>query len=216
MNLILFGAPGAGKGTQSQLLQQDFGLKPFSMGECLRQEIDRKTELGNKIKHLMDQGKLADRDTVEQIFTRKLDECPTNIIFDGFPRNLDQVNMLTNAIASRGLKIDAVIVINVTEDILIKRITGRYSCTSCGQIYNQYTHSTAVENTCDNCQGHSFGRRSDDNVDTLKGRLKTFESETRPVLEVLESNCKIVVINGDQSFEDVHQQIKQVVRQFSL
>jgi adenylate kinase len=186
MNLILLGPPGAGKGTQAETLVKETGLAHISSGDLFRAALRDKTELGMRAKGYMDKGDLVPDDVVIGMILERVaqPDCAKGVIFDGFPRTVDQAEALKNALAKKNTCIDAVISIGVPQDMLIKRISGRRTCKSCGAIFNTFFFPPAQEGVCDKCGGELY-QRSDDTEETAQNRLDVYFKQTTPLIEII-------------------------------
>ena len=173
MRLILLGPPGAGKGTQAAWLKDTYGIPQLSTGEMLREAVAKGTEVGREAKAVMEAGKLVSDEIINRIVAERIDEpdCANGFILDGFPRTIPQAEALDRMLAERGLKLDAVVEIEVDNDALVERIAGRFSCAKCGAGYHDSFKPTQVPGVCDVCGGTEFVRRKDDNAETVKARL---------------------------------------------
>ncbi|MBX2806584.1 MAG: adenylate kinase [Hyphomicrobiales bacterium] len=209
MNLILLGPPGAGKGTQAKLIEDRFGLKQLSSGDMLRSAVEMQTPVGQKAKSYMDQGALVPDDIVVDVVFEHLAgfKGATGFILDGFPRTADQAAALDRWLSEHQSLIDHVIVIAVPDDLLVKRISGRFSCVNCGQVYNDYFKLPSVEGVCDNCGSKEFKRRKDDNPETVKHRLTVYHGDTAPLIGYYAGQGKVTSIDGNAPIEQVTGQI---------
>lgn len=183
INIILLGPPGAGKGTQSRRLEEERGLVQLSTGDMLRAARSSGTEMGKRVAEVMDRGQLVTDEIVIGLIREKLagDSAP-GYIFDGFPRTLGQADALADLLADMGHKIDAVIEMRVDDEALVKRITGRFTCGNCGEVYHDQTRPTAKEGVCDVCGSDNLQRRADDNEESLKTRLLEYYKKTSPLI----------------------------------
>jgi len=182
-NLIFLGAPGVGKGTGASGLIEREPLVHISTGDILRAEIKNGTELGKNASVLMEKGKLVPDEIVAGMVKSRLQQpdCQNGFILDGFPRTIRQAELLEEALEGIGKKIDAVIYFDISDDILLKRLTARVSCKQCGKIYNKLFLPPKKENTCDDC-GVELFQRPDDSLETAKDRLKVFYKSTQPLI----------------------------------
>ena len=182
MDIILLGPPGAGKGTQAQRLQRTRGMIQLSTGDMLREAVAKGTPTGLKAKAVMEAGELVSDAIVSALIGEHLDGSEgKGAIFDGFPRTRHQAEALEILLDERGRKLDHVIELIVDEEELVTRITGRFTCATCGAPYHDTFHKPLVEDTCDACGGHEFKRRPDDNEQTVRTRMAEYRAKTAPV-----------------------------------
>ncbi|MGY9105406.1 MAG: adenylate kinase [Alphaproteobacteria bacterium] len=205
MNLILFGPPGAGKGTQAQLLQADHGFTQVSTGDMLRAELYSGSALGKKAKSIMDAGKLVPDDLMIDMIEKRieLNDCKNGFILDGFPRTIPQAEALDSLMSLKGISLDALISIEVDEDDLVSRVCGRFSCVSCSTTYHDTYNLPKDEGTCDTCGSKKFQRRSDDNDETVRARLADYHKQTKPIIDHYGKKNLLKVIDGRQSIDVV-------------
>lgn len=211
MNLILFGPPGSGKGTQSRLVQNAYHYKQISTGDLVREEIAKKTPLGLLIKKTVDEGSFPSDEAILELFGRAYDASSEGYIFDGFPRTERQAEMLLHLLKTKNAKLDAVVEIQIAPDILKQRILGRFSCQECGEIYNKQTHMPKVDGVCDVCGSTDFLTRSDDTEEALQTRLDLYHSMTQPVLGYLRNVVPIYTVDGKKDSEQVFAEIKKII-----
>jgi len=205
MNLVLLGPPGGGKGTQAKRLMDKFGLIQLSTGDMLRAAVASGSEVGKKAKAVMDAGQLVSDEIVISIIDERLDQPDTKggVIFDGFPRTVAQAEALDVIIVKKGRTLDHAIEIQVPDQLLIDRITGRFTCAKCGAGYHETFQKPKVEGTCDACGGQEFSRRADDNAETVKKRLDAYHAQTAPLLPYYERKGILSVVNGTQDIAEV-------------
>lgn len=208
MNILLFGAPGAGKGTQSALLVEELGFKQISTGDLFRAAIKNQTELGKTAKSFVDRGELVP----DSVTIGLVDEVLATIgkqsfILDGFPRNVAQAEALGKILKQRQLEIGKAIFLEVPSEALLSRLTGRRVCKSCGAVYHVSAKPTKRPNTCDLCGGEVV-QRNDDKEDVIAARLKTYEESTAPLKEYFKGLGRLVNVNGNRESEQVFSAIQ--------
>ncbi len=205
--IILLGPPGAGKGTQAKKINEIYGIPHVSTGDMLREAVRNETELGLKAKAAMDAGKLVSDDIVLGIVKDRLSrsDCNNGCMLDGFPRNVSQAESLKEILDKKYDDVVALLV-DVDENILIKRLTGRRNCIKCGAIYNIYFSPPKVENRCDKCGGELI-QRDDDKEDVVKNRLKVYRESTLPLIKYYEKEGKLKVVDGSKEPEVVFENV---------
>ncbi len=199
MNLILLGAPGAGKGTQADAIRDAFSIPAISTGNLLREDIKLGTPAGLKAKDYMDAGQLVPDDIVVDVLKERIvqDDCKKGFILDGFPRSIPQAE----ALEKMGVNIDKVISIEVDDDEIIRRIAGRRTCSACGASYHVTDNPPKHENICDRC-GSRLTVRDDDTVETIKSRLEVYHKQTEPLKSFYESEGKLIIVFGQKDVKD--------------
>ena len=204
MNLILLGAPGAGKGTQAELLTAKLSIPAISTGNMLREAIANGTPLGQKVKKIMDEGSLVPDDVILDIVAERVSrpDCAKGFILDGVPRTLAQAE----ALEARGIHIDHVISIEIDDAVIEARMTGRRVCGSCGASYHIVANPPKTEGVCDQCQG-ALGIRKDDAAETVRHRLSVYHELTEVLKDFYASRGVLYLVKGDQSIEDAHRDI---------
>ena len=205
MNIILLGPPGAGKGTQASRLVDSRGMVQLSTGDMLRAAVKAGTPVGLQAKALMESGSLVPDEVVSGIIGEALDAlaADTGVIFDGYPRTEAQAHSLDTILADRGRTLDHVIELEVDEDALVERITGRFTCATCGEGYHDVFKQPKVEGTCDKCGGHEFKRRPDDNEETVRTRMAEYRAKTAPILPIYEARGIVSRVDGMADMNDV-------------
>lgn len=213
MKLILLGAPGAGKGTQAKRLEEAYGLVQLSTGDMLRAEVASGSELGQELKSVMDAGKLVTDDLMISMISSRVeqDDCKKGYILDGFPRTTAQAEALDAMLADKDQKLDDVIEMQVNEDVLVERITGRYTCANCGQGYHDTFQKPKTEGVCDKCDGTSFTRRDDDNEQTVRSRLVSYREQTAPIAEHYKAKGMLKTVDGMADIDEVTSQLKAIL-----
>lgn len=214
MNIIFLGAPGAGKGTQAQVLSERLGVPKLSTGEILRREITRSSELGLKVKYILDSGQLVPDDIMNDLVSHRLAESDVKkgFILDGYPRTLVQAEALQGILKLTGhLDKTCVLNLSVEEPELIRRFTGRYSCAECATSYHRTSKKPIVEGVCDKCGSKEFVVRADDNEEAVKVRLEIYYEKTAPLINYYRSKGMLFNIDGQQDIDDITSDIMSVV-----
>jgi adenylate kinase len=212
MFYVFLGAPGAGKGTQAAIVSKKLGLAHIASGDLFRQAVAKGTELGKLAKSYMDKGELVpDQVTINMISERlKEPDCKSGVIFDGFPRTLDQAKALDQTLASQKKSITKAIYIEVDSDDLLKRLCGRWTCRKCQAVYHEIASPPKVAGKCDKCDGELY-QRPDDNEKTIKERLKVYFAQTTPLLDYYKASSKLLKVNGQVGIEQVTKQILEAL-----
>jgi adenylate kinase len=213
VNIILLGPPGAGKGTQAERLVADRGMVQLSTGDMLRAEKNAGTELGNRIKAVMDAGELVSDEIVSSLIDENLARLQPaqGVIFDGYPRTAAQAETLDDILAKHDRKLDRVIELNVDEDKLVERIVGRYTCAKCGAGYHDTFKQPKVTDTCDVCGSHEFKRRADDNEETVRTRMAEYRAKTAPIIPIYESRGILSRVDGMADIAHVTDAIEAIL-----
>lgn len=213
MNIILLGPPGAGKGTQAQRLVAERGMVQLSTGDMLRAAVKAGTPIGLKAKAVMEAGELVSDEIVSGIIGEALDQLApeTGVIFDGYPRTAPQAESLDALLAERSRKLDHVIELEVDEDALIDRITGRFTCANCGTGYHDRYKLPKVAGTCDVCGSTEFKRRPDDNEETVRTRMAEYRAKTAPILPIYEARGIVDRVDGMADIDVVSQAVATIL-----
>ena len=205
MNIILLGPPGAGKGTQSSNLEEKHSMRQLSTGDMLRAAVKAKTPVGLEAKAVMDRGDLVSDDIVSALIDDELAAMGDDVgaIFDGYPRTAAQAKSLDEILAKHGRVLNHVIELEVDEDALVDRITGRYTCANCGEGYHDRHKQPEEDGVCDKCGSTEFKRRPDDNEETVRNRMQEYRAKTAPILPLYEERGIVTRVDGMASIEDV-------------
>ena len=206
MNLVLLGAPGAGKGTQAQKLVADYGVAHISTGDLLRAAVKAQSELGKQAKAYMDEGKLVPDQLVIDLVKERLqaDDAKKGFILDGFPRNTAQAVTLDAELESMGIKLDGALLVDVAFPVIIERLSSRRTCRSCG-----YT-APAGTDECPRCGGEMY-QRNDDKRETIKNRLETYEEKTAPLIDYYDGKGMLIKVDGDRPVDEVYADVKELL-----
>ncbi|WP_156291747.1 adenylate kinase [Oceanobacillus salinisoli] len=209
MNLILMGLPGAGKGTQAEKINNKYNIPHISTGDMFRLAIKEGTELGKQAKQFMDQGELVPDEVTIGIVQERLskDDCKNGFLLDGFPRTIAQAEALQKLLAEMGQTIDYVVHVDVPEEKLVERLTGRRICPTCGTAYHVIFNPPKEEGICDK-EGSQLVQRDDDKPETVKNRLSVNMEQTQPLLDFYDKKGYLVKVNGDQEIDEVFQDIQ--------
>ncbi len=211
-NIILLGPPGAGKGTQARRLVEDRGMVQLSTGDMLREAGSSGTDMGRRVAAVMDRGDLVTDEIVIGLIEERLGgNAGGGFIFDGFPRTLAQADALSSLMRRMGKTLDAAIEIRVDDDELVDRITGRFTCDACGEVYHDRTKPTAKPGICDNCGSDKLKRRADDNEDSLRTRLMEYYKKTSPLIGYYYALGDLFTVDGLAEIDTVAADIRKVL-----
>jgi adenylate kinase len=208
LRIIILGPPGAGKGTQAKLLSSHYGIPHISTGDIIREEIKRNTALGVKIRGYVERGELVPDEDVIEIVKEKilLGNCSGGFVLDGFPRTIIQAKALDHILSGMGLRIDAVINLVVSEEEIVRRISGRRICKSCGATYHLVFNPPKKDLKCNVCGGELY-QRNDDMEETVRRRVKVYNIETKPLIEYYEKRGLLINVNGVGDINSVFSEI---------
>ncbi len=209
MNLILLGPPGAGKGTQAKRIVEAFKLVQLSTGDMLRAEVGKGSEIGRQAAAIMKAGLLVPDEMIDKLVDSRLDQddCAKGFILDGFPRTLPQAAALDEMLANKSLALDAVLSIQVDDEAMVQRISGRYTCAKCGEGYHDTFKRPKKAGVCDVCGATDFTRRDDDKAETVRARLKAYHAQTEPIIAYYRKRGIVHSIDGMLSIDGVTEQV---------
>lgn len=204
MKLVVIGAPGAGKGTQAHLLTDYYNIPHISTGEIFREHMRNKTQIGNKVAQFINRGELVSDDIVIEVFKERIKkpDCENGFLLDGFPRTLYQANVLSEVITD----LNAVIEIDVNDEIIIERMSGRRVCPKCGKIYHIVNQKPKIDNKCDIC-GETLIQREDDKTKTVLARLKIYHNQTKPLIDYYKNKNLLISFDGTTPLKELNQRI---------
>ncbi len=209
------GLPGAGKGTQAEQIVEKYNIPHISTGDMFRAAMKNNTELGKKAKSFMDNGDLVPDEVTNGIVRERLaeDDAKNGFLLDGFPRTVEQAKELENILSDLGTELDAVINIDVEKDVLMKRLTGRWICRTCGKTYHEIYNPPKVAGKCD-LDGGELYQREDDKKETVENRLNVNMKQTKPLLDFYSEKSKLHSINGEQDIKDVFVDVEKILASF--
>jgi adenylate kinase len=212
MKIIMLGAPGAGKGTQAQMIAEKFGIPHISTGDIFRANIKNGTELGKKAKEFMDKGLLVpDELTVELLLDRVANEdCKNGYVLDGFPRTIPQADVLDSELTKLGDKVDFAINVDVPDENIVRRMSGRRACLKCGATYHIEHIPPKTEGICDKC-GSELVLRADDKPETVQNRLSVYHEQTQPLIEYYENKNILKTVDGTKDMQEVFNAIVDIL-----
>tara|TARA_B100000700_G_scaffold331709_1_gene467368 strand:+ start:5249 stop:5911 length:663 start_codon:yes stop_codon:yes gene_type:complete len=208
-SIVLFGPPGAGKGTQAQRIMDSTGLPQVSTGDMLRAAVSAGTATGMEAKKYMDAGQLVPDEVIIALIKDRIqeDDASNGVMFDGFPRTIPQAEALASI-----TEVSHVIAIEVPDERIVERICGRFTCADCGAVYHDSFNPTTVEGVCDSCESSQFKRRADDNADTVMSRLNAYHAQTSPLAEWYNSKGIFHVIDGDRAIDEITEDILDALK----
>jgi adenylate kinase len=213
MNIILLGPPGAGKGTLAERLIADRGFVHISTGQILREAVASKTKVGLEAKTFMDKGELVPDEVVARLVMEKLKESDVRskgFILDGFPRNLEQARLLDKSLKEATIKVDHVVCLDATEEVIIRRLSGRRICRKCGKNFNIFTMKPRKEGVCDACSGELY-QRDDDREETVRNRLVVYNRQTEPLIDFYKKQGLLKTFDGGRPIDETYGQIASVL-----
>lgn len=213
MNIVILGAPGAGKGTQADIIMEKLHLVHIATGDLFRQALAKETPLGLQAKSYMEKGQLVpDEVTINMVLERIAQpDCISGCLFDGFPRNLGQAKALDKALGEQGKAIDKAVYVMVPDEELVRRLSGRWICRNCQTPYHMVSSPPREPGKCDKCGGELY-QRPDDNEKTVRERLKVFFAETVPIIDYYKKQDKLVEIDGNQDISRVAREMVEVLQ----
>jgi adenylate kinase len=208
MKIILLGAPGAGKGTQAKIISEKLEIPHISTGDIFRANIKGNTPLGMKVKEYLDNGELVPDELTVEIVKDRLgnDDCAKGYILDGFPRTIPQAEYLDKVLSEMNTSIDLALLIDVKDEDIITRMSGRRVCTNCGATYNIVFNPPKVEGICDSCNSEVI-QRADDSAETVLNRLETYHKQTQPLIDYYKKANKLVVAEGAEEVKDTTERV---------
>lgn len=212
MNLVLLGAPGAGKGTQAERIAKDFEICHISTGDILRKSVAEGTELGKLAKGYMDKGELVPDDVIVSVVAERLKEqdCCGGFLLDGFPRTIAQADALDKALAEGDKELDAVLSVEVSVDELVRRLANRRSCKNCGKVYHLIFNPPKEEQFCDVCHTELY-QREDDRQEAIERRFEVYLNQTAPLVDYYRNKGVLKVVNGEESPAKVYEKITEIL-----
>jgi adenylate kinase len=215
MRIVLLGAPGSGKGTQSELLVKAYGIPHISTGDLLREAVAKRTELGIRAKSSMDAGKLVDDATVLGMIRERLGraDAAKGFILDGFPRNIPQAEALQNMLEEMGTPLQSVVLLNLDLGVLFKRLTGRRICEGCGRVFNIYTAAAEAKLHCDQCgPAARLIQRPDDKEEVIAKRLEVYEAQTKPLIQHYTAAGLLRIVDADADMDTVFKSLQRALQ----
>jgi adenylate kinase len=214
MRIVLLGPPGAGKGTQARRLMDKYGVAQIATGDMFRENIKNGTPIGRQVDEILKAGKLVPDEITIKMMSERLDQpdCRNGFILDGFPRSAAQAEALDKMLASKGLKLDGVVEMQVDDDKLVERISGRFTCGACNEGYHDKFKKPKNDNICDKCGARDqFKRRNDDNAEAVRTRLQVYHTQTAPILPYYRQTGRLKTVNGMADMDTVTAEIEAVL-----
>ena len=212
--VILLGAPGAGKGTQADILQQRLGLAHISSGDLFRENISKQTPLGKLAKSYMDKGELVPDDVTVQMVLERIarPDCARGVVFDGFPRTEAQAQALSAALTKAGKQVNGAVLVNVRDQVLIERLSARWICPADGTVYNMLSNPPRVNGRCDK-DGSALEQRNDDKPETVRRRLDVYHTQTKPLIDYYRAEGLLHEVDGEREIDRVQADLVKIVEQ---
>ncbi len=212
MRIIMMGPPGAGKGSQAKIIAKEYSILHISTGDMFRSALKNETPMGLKAKEFMDKGELVPDSVVNGLVEERIsqDDCKNGYVLDGYPRTINQADALSDILEDKQQEIDVVISIDTSDETVIKRLTGRRVCVSCGAIYHVDNNPPEEQGVCDLCEGEVV-QREDDKEETVRNRLEVYKKQTKPLIEYYEKKDLLVEVDGEQELSDVFADIKEIL-----
>lgn len=215
MRIVLLGPPGAGKGTQARRLMERHGAAQIATGDLFREHVKKGTPLGKQVEEILKAGKLVPDQITIDMMSERLDQpdCKNGFILDGFPRSVAQAQALDRMLDSKGVRLDAVVQMEVNDDLLVERISGRFTCGACNEGYHDKFKPPATPGICDKCGAiDQFKRRADDKAETVRARLEEYHAKTAPILPYYEARRMLKRVNGMADMDKVTEEIEIALR----
>lgn len=212
MRLVLLGPPGAGKGTQAELMSREFGIPKISTGDILREAVRNETDLGIRAKGYMDKGELVPDELILDLIEERISsgDAEEGFLLDGFPRTVAQAEGLEKMLEARGVFLDSVVSLDVSDATVVDRLSQRYVCGSCGRVYNLVSQAPAEQGACDDCGGR-LEQRTDDEPETVVERLRVYDEQTQPLRGFYQSRSLLSSVDGNGSTEEVYARIRKAI-----
>ena len=212
LNLVLLGPPGSGKGTQAKVLAERYQIPHVSTGDMLREEVRKETSLGLKAKEIMDRGELLPDEVMAAMILKRLDQedCARGVILDGYPRTVEQAQVLDGILAELGRTLERVILVDVPDEEIVRRLGGRRSCPKCGRVYHVVYNPPKDGKTCDDC-GVELVQRDDDREEVIRERLRQYHEKTAPLVDFYANRGLLARVDGAQSMEAVTASIMEAI-----